>query len=109
MLFRSEIEPRCAYCQHGEALDGQSVLCPKKGVVDGGSHCRSFSYDPFRRTPPAQLAPDFPHRSGGGALSGACGNFFQRIFLPRSGHSNVVDAMSFPAEEGELLCSTRSL
>ena len=59
MLFRSEIEPRCAYCQHGEALDEQSVLCPKKGVVDGGSHCRSFSYDPFRRTPPAQLAPDF--------------------------------------------------
>ncbi len=59
MLFRNEIEPRCAYCCHGETLDDQSVLCPKKGVVDGGSHCRSFSYDPFRRTPPAPPAPDF--------------------------------------------------
>ncbi len=61
MLFREEIEPRCAYCRHGEPLSEESVLCPKKGVVDAGGHCRSFVYDPFRRTPPVQAAPDFSH------------------------------------------------
>lgn len=27
-------------------------VCPKKGVMSAGSHCRSFRYDPLLRTPP---------------------------------------------------------
>ena len=35
-LLRKNIEPRCR----------------KRGVVNGTDHCRSFRYDPLRRTPP---------------------------------------------------------
>ena len=57
-LFQTSIEPRCAYCARGKALDQDQVLCPKKGVMSAGSHCRSFRYDPLKRVPPrpAQLA-----------------------------------------------------
>ena len=51
MLFRKEIEPRCAYCQHGTDIGEESVACLKKGVMDSGSHCGSFRYDPFKRVP----------------------------------------------------------
>ena len=33
MLFRKDMDPRCAYCQRGSELDEDRVLCPKKGVV----------------------------------------------------------------------------
>lgn len=59
MLFRKKIEPRCAYCQHGTAIDEDTVLCLKRGITASGSHCRAFCYDPFKRTPPAQATPDF--------------------------------------------------
>ena len=52
MLFRKDMDPRCAYCQRGSELDEDRVLCPKKGVVSPGDHCRSFQYDPLRRNPP---------------------------------------------------------
>ena len=52
MLFRKDMDPRCAYCQRGSELDEDRVLCPKKGVVSPGDHCRSFRYDPLRRKPP---------------------------------------------------------
>ena len=48
-LFKSKIEPRCAYCTHGRALGGGQVVCPKKGVMSGGSSCRGFTYDPMKR------------------------------------------------------------
>ena len=33
-LFSPEIEPCCAFCEHGRtAPDGKTVLCIKKGVV----------------------------------------------------------------------------
>lgn len=57
-LFQKKIEPRCTYCAHGHALGEEQVVCPKKGVMSAGSHCRSFRYDPLKRTPPrpAKLA-----------------------------------------------------
>ena len=33
MLFQKKIEPRCAYCKRGTPLEGEQILCPKKGVV----------------------------------------------------------------------------
>lgn len=53
MLFRKAIEPRCAYCAKGEQLDASRIICIKRGIVSTSFHCRSFRYDPLRRTPPA--------------------------------------------------------
>lgn len=58
VLFKKEIEPRCAYCAHGTRLEGDSILCRKKGVVQAGSHCRSFRYDPLLRVPPRPAVLD---------------------------------------------------
>ena len=59
MLFEKTIEPRCAYCERGAALDEKSVLCKKKGIVSAAGQCRAFKYDPFKRVPPKPVAPDF--------------------------------------------------
>ena len=52
MLFTKKIEPRCAYCKRGAALDEEQVICLKKGVVSAGGSCRAFRYDPLKRVPP---------------------------------------------------------
>lgn len=59
MLFQKSIEPRCTYCAKGAPLEGDTILCPKKGVVSAGFSCRAFKYDPLKRVPPAPAAPDF--------------------------------------------------
>ena len=42
-LFSPEIEPCCAFCEHGRtAPDGKTVLCIKKGVVLPGDRCRKY-------------------------------------------------------------------
>lgn len=51
-LFQKKIEPRCVYCAHGRALGEDQIVCPKKGVMAAGSHCRGFKYDPLKRVPP---------------------------------------------------------
>ena len=58
-LFQKNMEPRCAYCARGRALDGDQVVCPKKGVMSAGSHCRAFRYDPLKRVPPRPAKADF--------------------------------------------------
>lgn len=60
-LFRSDIEPRCAYCARGNPLSDDQVACRKYGVVSGAFHCRRFRYDPLRRIPPkpAVMRTDF--------------------------------------------------
>ena len=40
-------------------LEGEQILCPKKGVVTPAGSCRSFRYDPLKRVPPLPTAPDF--------------------------------------------------
>ena len=58
MLFKKEIEPRCAYCARGTQLEEHTILCKKKGVVEAGGHCRSFQYDPLKRVPPRPAGLD---------------------------------------------------
>ena len=43
MLFTRKIDPRCAYCKHGEVLDEHQVICAKRGL------------SPFWFLPPIQL------------------------------------------------------
>ncbi len=59
MLFEKKMEPRCAYCKRGTALNEGQVVCPKKGVVGAGERCRAFRYDPLKRVPPKPAAVDF--------------------------------------------------
>lgn len=59
MLFRKKIEKSCLYCAHGTVIDGEQVLCIKKGVVPLDGKCRKFAYDPCKRIPPKPKALDF--------------------------------------------------
>ena len=52
MLFRKDIEPRCAYCCRGQGISEREVACVKRGVVPAENSCRSFRYDPLKRGPP---------------------------------------------------------
>ena len=58
-LFQKNIDPRCSYCVRSRPLDADQVVCDKKGVMSGASHCRAFRYDPLKRVPPPPVAPDF--------------------------------------------------
>ena len=57
MLFRKNMEKLCLYCSHAARVDENTMVCTKKGLVDGHSHCRGFRYDPLKRVPdpPAQM------------------------------------------------------
>ena len=50
-LFQKESSPGAPIAPTAAHWTGQ-VVCPKKGVMDPGSHCRSFRYDPLKRVPP---------------------------------------------------------
>ena len=55
LLFRRDMEPRCAYCAKGTVINDREVACARKGVVAGEYHCRRFQYAPFKRVPPRPL------------------------------------------------------
>ena len=56
MLFRKNIDPRCAYCRHGHQVNEREVACVKHGIVPVEHHCRAFRYDPLKRVPPRPAA-----------------------------------------------------
>ena len=58
MLFRKDIDPRCAYCRQGQQINEREVACVKRGVVPVEHHCRAFRYDPMKRTPPRPASLD---------------------------------------------------
>ena len=45
MLFRKDIDPRCAYCARGCWVNQKEIFCKKRGVVSPEYHCRAFRYD----------------------------------------------------------------
>lgn len=57
MLFRKNIDPRCAYCKRGQQINDREVACVKRGIVPVEHQCGSFRYDPLKRVParPASL------------------------------------------------------
>ena len=58
MLFRKDIDPRCAYCARGSRISDDKVACVKRGIVPVEHHCRAFSYDPLKRVPPRPVTLD---------------------------------------------------
>jgi len=59
MLFRKKIQRSCSYCQYGTLLDGEQILCTKKGMRSIADKCRRFKYDPCKRVPKKPKALDF--------------------------------------------------
>ena len=59
MLFSKSIEPKCAYCQRGKAIEPDTILCKKKGIMEPGDSCSAFRYDPLKCVPPRPKAQDF--------------------------------------------------
>lgn len=58
MLFRKDIDPRCAYCARGSRISDDKVACVKRGIVASGDRCGAFKYDPLKRVPPRPLKLD---------------------------------------------------
>lgn len=59
MLFRKRIAKNCNYCRYGTSLEDDRILCTKRGVVNAGSKCGKFEYDPIKRIPGKPKALDF--------------------------------------------------
>ncbi len=52
LLEEYDISRTCAFCEHAsKTLDGEKMLCRKRGLVNACFLCRSFSYDLMKRTP----------------------------------------------------------
>ena len=52
VYFDRKLTPACEYCELGRpSSEYNMILCRKKGVVSPYFRCRSFRYDPLRRTP----------------------------------------------------------
>ena len=52
-IFRKDIDPQCAYCEHGTTTaNKETVICKKQGaVMQSFSKCKKFKYDPLKRQP----------------------------------------------------------
>ncbi len=52
-LFKSSIEPQCAYCEHSEIAPGGNVAVCRKigGIMQLHSKCKKYKYDPLKREP----------------------------------------------------------
>lgn len=59
MLFRKKMPRSCSYCKNATKLNGDTVLCIKKGVVSAEKACRKFDYDPCKRVPSRMKPLDF--------------------------------------------------
>ena len=59
MLFKKDMEPRCAYCKRGTLRGDNRVMCLKKGSMSAAGSCRAFRYDPLKRVPPKPAHADF--------------------------------------------------
>ena len=58
MLFRKDIDPRCAYCARGSRISDDKVACVKRGIVLLEDRCSAFKYDPLKRVPPRPATLD---------------------------------------------------
>ena len=58
MLFRKNVEPRCAYCEKGCPVSDTQVACVKKGIMSMEDRCGAFRYDPLKRVPPRPVELD---------------------------------------------------
>ena len=62
-LFQKNIDPRCSYCARSRPLDADQVVCDKKGVMSGASHCRASPSSGSRPAPPRRTSADSKTRT----------------------------------------------
>lgn len=64
LLNEKDISPKCEYCQVAkESPDGETMLCPKKGIVQKDFYCKKYKYDVIKRIPrkaprPQEFSPE---------------------------------------------------
>lgn len=50
--FNKNLQKSCQYCVYGTFLEmTNETVCKKRGVIEGRDYCRSYKYDPLKRTP----------------------------------------------------------
>ncbi len=59
MLFRKKIARSCSYCAFGARMEGDAILCRKRGMKTTCDKCRKFKYDPCKRIPQKAKAMSF--------------------------------------------------
>lgn len=57
MIYDKEIDRVCAFCQQGEELTEDLILCRRYGPVTPEYSCRKFQYDPLLRKPSLRELP----------------------------------------------------
>lgn len=57
MIYDKEIDRICAFCQLGEELSEDTILCRRCGPVTPEFSCRKFCYDPLLRKPALSEMP----------------------------------------------------
>ncbi len=51
-FFNKKLPKSCEYCVYSKALEfTKETVCKKRGVTSQRDFCRSFKYDPLKRTP----------------------------------------------------------
>jgi hypothetical protein len=60
-VFNKKLPRSCEYCVYGNRLDyANEILCKKHGVTEFRDSCRSYKYDPLKRTPKlAQISNNY--------------------------------------------------
>jgi hypothetical protein len=61
-IFKGNIEPQCAYCEHAQIAPNSNVAVCRKigGVMQSHSKCKKFKYDPLKREPKSiSISNDF--------------------------------------------------
>lgn len=54
----TDIEKLCKFCERAQELaGGETMLCPRYGVVSAEHICRRFLYDPLKRCPARPVKP----------------------------------------------------
>lgn len=58
-MFDKNLPKKCEYCLNAEPIgnDGEMV-CKKRGIVESNDYCRSYKYDPLKRTPQRPIESD---------------------------------------------------
>ena len=59
MIYDKQIDRICAFCQRGEPLTDDLILCHRCGPVTLDHSCRKFVYDPCKRLPLKEKPLDF--------------------------------------------------
>lgn len=60
MKKRTDFENDCEMCEYSqEIMNGEYLLCSKKGIVEFGEGCSRFQFDPLKIKVSVRKLPEF--------------------------------------------------